>query len=580
MLALLLLEAASAAAAATASSGAMVSSLPACAVGRGDQTLRCPAGSVIGSVESALLGTFDAPRSDDCGATDSAEGCANVVVQVERLCKGRASCTIGCNCSTPSGCHLDGTCGMPAKFKPHPPPAPAPGPPHPHPMPPAPPGFRALSTGSCRDSDHKEPPFYSNNNKQAPVTVVECLKTCGADDNCTAISYCTGPCQGACHVYTTAETPPPHHTAWTFDPAQGGDARRVTTATKESFWDCYVKGADPHAAVPLAPAPAPAPLLCSCTSGALSNAVPGGAACSAAASSIAARASCVPAAPPPPPPSPPATTVPTSLRLEFLEPPVLGLDKMRPHFSWALPVPAAGARLAPRAVQSAAEVVVRDSEGRQLWSSGRVPGPTPLLVPNASLPLASDRAYSWAVRVWDEGLWPSDYSASANFTTGLLQQSDWGAAKWIIGGSIGEAKMLRKEFSVPAGLEVGRVSLQVSACQYVILQLDGQRVGDHELDVVWTKFAEVSCPATKLLPCAPLRPDLTRGRRNRTAATRASSSPPRCSRLGSTSWLWSWAKASAAARSARLRARVTRVRGCCGWRCTTALPSRRCLRRS
>jgi hypothetical protein len=36
--------------------------------------------------------------------------------------------------------------------------------------------------------------------------------------------------------------------------------------------------------------------------------------------------------------------------------------------------------------------------------------------------------------------------------------------------------------------DVGRVSIYVSACQYYELFLDGSRVGDHELDVVWTRF--------------------------------------------------------------------------------------------
>eukprot|EP01052_Picozoa_sp_SAG31_P020194 SAG31_NODE_1508_length_8063_cov_3.156956_6_plen_85_part_00 len=51
---------------------------------------------------------------------------------------------------------------------------------------------------------------------------------------------------------------------------------------------------------------------------------------------------------------------------------------------------------------------------------------------------------------------------------------------------------MRKEFEVPANLPnvVSRVSLFVSSCQYHLLYLDGKRIGDHELDVVWTKFAE------------------------------------------------------------------------------------------
>ena len=51
--------------------------------------------------------------------------------------------------------------------------------------------------------------------------------------------------------------------------------------------------------------------------------------------------------------------------------------------------------------------------------------------------------------------------------------------------------MLRKEFTVAANATgFSRVSVFVSACQYYLLYLDGQRVGDRELDVVWTKFAE------------------------------------------------------------------------------------------
>ena len=334
---------------------------PACAIGAGAQTLSCPHGTVVGAVDTALFGEFEAAT---CATPNApAAGCptpVNVAAQVERLCKGRASCEIGCNCSAPTACQRDGTCHMPPRYKPHDPP----------------------------------------------------------------------------------------------------------------------------------PATASA-LLCTCASGALQLAVPAGAPCTAHAKNVAIRASCVPAGPPPPPPPPPTTTVPTALRLQFLEAPVLGVDKLRPHFGWALPVPATGLRLAPTAAQSAAEVVLRDSLGQQLWSSGRIPGATPMYVPNASLPLASDRAYSWAVRVWDEGLSPSDFSTPANFSTGLLAPSDWGSAKWII-GSGGEARMIRKEFVVGTELadKIGRVSLFASACQYLLLYLDGERIGDHELDVVWTKFAE------------------------------------------------------------------------------------------
>jgi alpha-L-rhamnosidase len=199
----------------------------------------------------------------------------------------------------------------------------------------------------------------------------------------------------------------------------------------------------------------------------------------------------VPGGPPPPPPLPQPVAVPASLRLEFLDDPVRGLDKTQPHFSWVLPTPTpTTARLMPGALQSAAEVVLHEG-GRQIWRSGQVNGSTPVLVPASPLPLQSDRAYTWAVRVWGKTFHPSEFSANASFTTGLLRQSDWGEARWIIGGDMGEARMLRKTFTISTPVSsIGRVSLFVSACQYVTLYLDGKKIGDHELDTVWTKFAE------------------------------------------------------------------------------------------
>ena len=166
---------------------------------------------------------------------------------------------------------------------------------------------------------------------------------------------------------------------------------------------------------------------------------------------------------------------------------MLGLDNLCPQFGWTLPH--STNRRQPHEVQSAAEVVVRNTQGVQIWSSGRVLTTAPRLVPNASLPLTSDTAYTWSVRVWSTRDHPTAFAIPANFTTGLLVQADWGNATWIVGGSL-----LRTEFVVPDGA-VERVSLFVSACQYYMLYLDGRRVGDHELDVAWTKYADMHARA-------------------------------------------------------------------------------------
>ena len=62
-----------------------------------------------------------------------------------------------------------------------------------------------------------------------------------------------------------------------------------------------------------------------------------------------------------------------------------------------------------------------------------------------------------------------------------MDQSDWGSAAWIGGGNL-----LRKEFET--SFLPTRVSIFVAACQYYKLSIDGVPIGDHELDVVWTRF--------------------------------------------------------------------------------------------
>jgi hypothetical protein len=72
---------------------------------------------------------------------------------------------------------------------------------------------------------------------------------------------------------------------------------------------------------------------------------------------------------------------------------------------------------------------------------------SPQCVPNTSLPLITDTAYEWKVRLWSGSAQPSLFSQPAAFTTGLLAQSDWGGAQWIGGG-----KYLRKDFTVSAAV--------------------------------------------------------------------------------------------------------------------------------
>jgi hypothetical protein len=208
-----------------------------------------------------------------------------------------------------------------------------------------------------------------------------------------------------------------------------------------------------------------------------------GAPCTGIVKQLGIIASCAPSLPPPAPqPAFPALT-PTNLLLEFLPSPVVGLDNLVPHFAWT--PPASTARLLPAAVQAAARVVVTTWPTNKLvWDSGPVATTSPLLLPSSPLPLASDSRYAWTVSTADsEGRW-TPRSEPARFNTGLLKQEDWGGAQWIAAWRPGT--LLRKDFSVVSA--PSRISVFVSACQYYLLYLDGQRIGTNELDVAWTRF--------------------------------------------------------------------------------------------
>ncbi|MFD0514453.1 hypothetical protein ACFQ0Q_37320 [Streptomyces aureus] len=81
-------------------------------------------------------------------------------------------------------------------------------------------------------------------------------------------------------------------------------------------------------------------------------------------------------------------------------------------------------------MQSAYELVVRDSAGRTVWDSGKVPGARQSWVPYAGPGLAPGTEYRWTVRTWDRRGAVSPYAGPATFVTGL-GDADWSGAQWI-----------------------------------------------------------------------------------------------------------------------------------------------------
>ena len=112
----------------------------------------------------------------------------------------------------------------------------------------------------------------------------------------------------------------------------------------------------------------------------------------------------------------------------------LGLDTAQPRFSWKMK-PEMG-KVGQQ--QTAYRILVATSpdklrEGRtDVWDSGKIAGPVSVLV--EGIPTLKSRSrYVWTVRLWDESGKPGNYARPEWFETGLLDQGEWleDGATWI-----------------------------------------------------------------------------------------------------------------------------------------------------
>ncbi|WP_051759188.1 alpha-L-rhamnosidase [Herbidospora cretacea] len=156
----------------------------------------------------------------------------------------------------------------------------------------------------------------------------------------------------------------------------------------------------------------------------------------------------------------------------------LGLDDVQPVLSWqfaetpqarshACRLPGAvvacpGDRQTAYEVQ-AAESAEKLSAGDLIWTTGRVPGADQRVIFKGAL--HSRQSVFWRVKVWDADERESAWSAPARWTVGLLEQSDWGTARWIDHPDRVESQALpifARQFRIPGSKTVADARLYLS----------------------------------------------------------------------------------------------------------------------
>jgi alpha-L-rhamnosidase len=169
--------------------------------------------------------------------------------------------------------------------------------------------------------------------------------------------------------------------------------------------------------------------------------------------------------------------------------PPLGLGNPRPTLSWQMVATRQcdSRRVCPADRQTAYEVqaarTARDlSAGRLLWTSGRVPGAVQQVAFGAAL--RSRDTVAWRVRVWDADERPSRWSAPAAWSMGLLEQGDWGDARWIEYPGRTENQpmpIFARQFTVPRGKRVADARLYLSGIGLHHATVNGQELTDEVL---------------------------------------------------------------------------------------------------
>ncbi len=129
-----------------------------------------------------------------------------------------------------------------------------------------------------------------------------------------------------------------------------------------------------------------------------------------------------------------AGLTPGLLRCEYRVNPV-GIGETAPRLSWIVEASGKGEaargqrQVAYRVFVASSEAALAEKTG-DLWDSGKVASDQTACVVYAGTPLASGQRCFWKVKVWDRHGVPSEWSAPATWTVGLLKPEDW-KAEWI-----------------------------------------------------------------------------------------------------------------------------------------------------
>ena len=175
-----------------------------------------------------------------------------------------------------------------------------------------------------------------------------------------------------------------------------------------------------------------------------------------------------------------------NLKCEYLRNPI-GIDAANPRLSWQMKAVVQGAS------QKAFHVFVGTDSSKvaigkgNIWESGKIQSTT-IPVVYSGQKLHPFTRYFWSVKIKDNDDSWSPLSEVASFETGMMEQENWKGA-WITDTydyTLKPAPYFRKEFKVEKKIKSARVYIAVAGLYE--LYLNGEKVGNHRLDPMYTRF--------------------------------------------------------------------------------------------
>ena len=180
----------------------------------------------------------------------------------------------------------------------------------------------------------------------------------------------------------------------------------------------------------------------------------------------------------------PSYSQPRNLRVEYLETP-LGIDVPQPRFSWQ-ETGSGNDNYQQEAYRVCLATDPSSLKNQPLWTSGRQHSPG-ILTSYSGPELQSFTRYYWSVETWGRDGKKSE-AVISTFETGMMHQSDW-QGSWISDRYSKDEKrapLFRRSFINHKKIKSARAYIAVAGLYE--MYVNGKRIGDHQLDPMYTRF--------------------------------------------------------------------------------------------